>query len=200
MISKISECTINQYIRCLFDGDLSVLGTGTDKERLEAFQKIEIEFIDLSGQYESNEYETIRAIISLSSRIELINTLLYIEDQCLKEFNHPFLPAFIEFKRFGYNLIWNGDVSKFYDQLINIRSNEKQFEVELEIEKKKLKKPESTEEKPVRKRADFIRMLIGMQKQKYIIDRDKTTMEDLAIMISEIRELTIANELNNARE
>jgi len=195
MISKASDCTINQYIKCLFDNNYTVLGEGSEQEQKEAFHNIETEYIDLSGQFETGEYETIRNILALSSRIELINTLFYIEDTFLKEFKHPFLPAFKEFKKFGYTLKWNDDIEDFYDQLLNVKSSEQSYLVDLEIEKKKLKKPETDEEKSPAKRADFIRMLIGLQKQKYIIDRNVTTVEDLAIMVSELREQMMSNEV-----
>lgn len=196
MIKKASECTINQYIKCLFDKNYSALGEGTEQELLDAFQNIETEYIDLSGQFESGEYEIIRNIMTISSRIEMVNILMYIHDTCLTEFGRPFLPAITDLKKFGYELIWNNDIEDFRKQLEGIQISEQRYLIQLEDYKTKLKKPEENIIKTERNRPEFIRMLINLQKQGYKIDRDVTTIEDLAIIVSELREQMIANELN----
>ena len=195
MITSASECTINQYIKCRFDGKYNVLGEGSETELKEAFYQIETEYIDLSGQYESGDYESIKSIISLGTRIKHIELLLFINQECIKEFNSPWLPSIVDFKKYGYNLTWNKSIDDFLAQLQNVESSEKIFIVELEIAKSKLKKPDENEETKTFKRADFIKMIINLQKLKYIIDRDKTTMEEFAIMVGEAREEMIANDL-----
>jgi hypothetical protein len=193
MIDKASDCTINQYIKCLFDDKLSVLGDGTDEEQKKAFRNIETEYVDLSGQYETGDYETIKNIISIKGRIKQVELLLFIQEQCIKEFQQPYRPAIKDINRLGYNLTWDDNKEDFLQQLINIKSSEERFNVLLEIENKKLNKDE--ENKGIT-RIEFIRMLISLQKLKYNIDRDKTTMEELGIMVNEMREQMIVNDLN----
>jgi hypothetical protein len=168
---------------------------GTEVEQKEAFSKIDVEYIDLSGQYESGDYENIKNIIALGTRIKHIELLLFINKQCILEFDNPWMPSLVDFKKYGYNLTWDKSIADFINQLENIESSEKVHIVELEIAKKKLKKPDENEETRTYKRADFIKMIINLQKQKYIIDRDRTTMEELAIMVGEVRDQILANDL-----
>jgi hypothetical protein len=189
-----NNTTINEFISCLFDNDFSVIDE-------ETFKNIHIEYIDISGQYETAEYEHIKTILILSTRIELIKTYLYIEYQFLSQFERPFLPVCKDLKKFGYTLIWRDNTEDFVKQLENIEQSEKRFIIQLEGERSALEKQNNKQisdsetgqiwqTKQTRK--EFIKMIIDLQKQNYKIDRDKTTIEELAIMISDLRDNILA--------
>jgi hypothetical protein len=181
--------TINEFMSCLFENDFSVIPEDT-------FKDIHTEYIDISGQYESAEYEHIKTILTLSTRIELIKTYLYIEYQFLCQFERPFLPACRDLKKFGYTLTWRDDTEDFVRQLEDIEQREKKFNLQLEGEKKILEKSRNATNEPVKQsRKEFLKMIIDLQKQNYKIDRDKTTVEELAITISELRDNILANNI-----
>jgi hypothetical protein len=136
MIRSASNTTINEFMLCLFENDFSIIDE-------QAFKTIHAEYIDISGQYETAEYEHIKTILTLSTRIELIKTLLYIEYQCLSQFERPFLPACKDFKKFGYTLIWRDDTEDFVKQLENIEQSENRFKLQLDGERQILEKQSS---------------------------------------------------------
>jgi hypothetical protein len=182
--------TINEFMQCLFENDFSNIDE-------ETFKTIHAEYIDISGQYETSEYEHIKTILTLSTRIELIKTYLYIEYLSLDQFERPFLPACKDFKKFGYTLIWRDNTEDFVKQLENIEQSEKRFQLQLEGEKSALEKQNDKSAQAGKQnrqtRKEFLKMIIDLQKQNYKIDRDKTMVEDLAIMISELRDNILAN-------
>jgi hypothetical protein len=204
LIDKAQDCSIRDFMRCLFDTKYSVLlkeGEATDEEMKAAFDNIQSEYIDMAGQYESGEYYASKDAMEIELRIKVVSSLLELQKQSLAQISLPYFPAFSEFKKFGYRLKWNDDFGQFTQQLDKVESGEKKALIELDMAFKMLesyrnKNQLSANEKPDRK--EFIKLLNCLQRDKYTIDKEKTSMEDLAYMISEQRDQVRNMELSKS--
>lgn len=182
---KFEKVSINQFMACWFDHEFENL---SQKD----FDIVYAEYVDVSGMYRSKACELLAYIIYLKNRILVLNTLIDIERKCIETFHKPFEEAFELFESFGYKVNWDGDEKKFLAQMDKMSSRLRTKMTELrhkEFEYKELKDSFKKNEQPiVQTRHDFIKMLNSFSKNGYHIDRDKTTVEELALMIKQIKD------------
>jgi hypothetical protein len=200
VISSASDCTIKVFIKCKFDKDLSALaisGIPSAEELTNAWETINAEFVDLSG-IDIPELDLMRTIHELKCRVEASKCFFQLQHIWLLHFNEPPQPAITamdELKKYGYRLEWTGDKKVFKRQLAKYELKEKKNEVKLIEKEKELDNFHAAEEqaetnpavkKTIRNsRTEFIKLLTELQKFGYPINREVTTVEELAIMYKE---------------
>lgn len=204
LIDSTNACTVDVYMKCRFGKDFSGLiieGPATPEELQVAFGRINDEFIDQSGIVDSAEFDLSNSIFYLDNRVKMIELLIYIQEESIKKIKMPCIGAFPRFKRWGHNLKWNNDIPDFWNQLKTVKQKEIKYQEELDrlldqlltIRKDQESLPEFKE------RENFIRMLNGIQKEFFRIDRTTTTMEEVAIMYNDLRQAIQNNRTPNGK-
>jgi hypothetical protein len=182
---KCEKVFINTFIDCWFNKDFTNLSK-------DDFDICYAEYIDLSGLYHSKEFELYTYINYLKNRIFVLKTVLQSQRLYMSSFGKPYVKGFFIFKSFGYSISWNEDEEDFNRQLDKIASRERQKSGELrrkEFEFNQIKEARKNEEQPlIQSRHDFIKMLNAFNKNGYRIDREKTTVEELALIIKQIQD------------
>lgn len=179
-------------MECLFNENFAVLGEDEQISAKEVWQAIYMEYLDLSGLAQTTELHLMKGIQTLECRITLVNTAINLHKECLRVIGQPFFPAFATLKKYGHAIWWDKNVENieaFIVSLDKIAMKEKRYEMELESKKKDLfkfmesiKKREPSE---TMSRKEFIRMMNQIEKFGFRIDREKNTVEDLAVMQSD---------------
>lgn len=174
---NLSDITVRTFMRCLFNKDYS----GVDN-----WEGLYTQYIDLSGLGEQGQLSLYVAIHNLNIRLFFMTHWLEFQTKVYNLVKMPHLPTIDDAKQFGHRINWNPDNDTFLEQLRIIESKEKRQYVEMkrlskELEEMKLaEKPET-----VSARNSFVIMLNMLGKEGYKIDRDKTDMEELALMIKQ---------------
>lgn len=178
MITKCSECSVRIFMMCMYDHDYSQLEGGD-------FEKIFTEYIDLSGIGETKELELMVAIHNIQTRITYIDAQVNIQKNFLHNFGMPFVNAFDDFRKYNHRLSWDPEnPDQFVTQLQRVVVIEKKFHAELDTKVAELKKLKNDGVQPNSNgRRDFVRRLNNLGKEGYQIDKDKTNMEEVALMI-----------------
>jgi len=199
IINSAAECTVRAFMKCAFSDDLTSLiisGEPSKEELHDAWMMIYTEYVDLSGIIQTQEFELMKSIFYLDCRVKKIQLLVHIQNESIEKIGVPCVAAFDRIKLYGHRLIWDPehpDLKAFKTRLLNIQSLEKRYAIELDCKIRELmtlkKKQVDMEEPGIQKRKEFIRALNNLEKSGYRIDRDKTTVEDLALMIADINEL-----------
>lgn len=159
-----------------------------DGEEIENFDDIYSDYIDISGLAETQEYSLLATIHNLNARLIAVPHYVAVQEETVNIFGkyHPI--ATERLSKYGYKMPL--DPKSSLKTLSNILSKEKRFRYDLQAAEDKLKalkKPE-TETKDLKKeRRSFVKMLNSLG-TKYRIDRDKTTVEELALMVRESME------------
>lgn len=205
IITDAADCNIKRFKLCAFKGKYKVLlvdGEATDEELQQAFEMIYAQYIDLSGMYQTREFELSAYINSLDNRIRTIERFVELQRLFLGEFNMPFLPSFGLVKRYGHHLVWNPeypDTDLFKKKLAQIEMKEKKYHSILNTKIKDLvefrKKQNNKEHTLLESRKQFITTLNRLQQAKFVIDDEKTTVEDLAIMICDHKDQIEENKM-----
>ena len=176
---QLSDITVNTFMRCLFKKDY----TGVDD-----WEELYTSYIDMSGLGDTMQYSLMVTIHNLQVRLSAINAFLDLQEKFFIAFDFPFEPAFKDVERFGHRITWDPAYpQQFLDQLQRMENKEKRNVVELDeqmLELKELKETSIYKQK-ANNRADFIKMLNTLGKEGYRIDREKTDMETLALMIKQ---------------
>lgn len=178
MITKCRDCSVRLFMTCLYDKDTSGLNGGN-------FENIFTEYVDLSGIGETREFDLLTGIHNIQTRMTFIETMLIIQRRFYYEFEIPFVDAFQDLKKYGHHLKWdpNNPVA-FLKQLETIEIIEKKSQAELDAKYKELKTLKKDGVKSDHNgRIDFIRQMNALNKDGYKIDKDKTDMEEYALMI-----------------
>lgn len=175
--------TIKQFMSCWFKQDYTEISE-------EEFNIVYTEYIDTAGLFETEEFEKVVYIHFINGRINTVNIFIRLQREFIKEFNMPYLKGFELLKDKGYILKWNESIEDFETQLVRIEMQEKRYVSELENCIKELidfrKTKGKSEEHPLKKkRENFIRTINTLGKVGYKIDRNKDTVEDLALMIKQ---------------
>jgi len=201
LISKASDCTIFQFMRCKFDNDFSVLGSGSFEELAQAFDNIYTEYIDLCGAY-IPELEIMKGIKALECRLQAVHLYLEVCRQAIElpqteEIIQVINRAIDNLKKKGYSPSYTNK-EDFLKQLKRIESRESQYKVELDRKNKELSdyRKKNTRNIENNSRTDFIRLLNELGKVGYKIDKEKTTVEELALMVKAQSELVEAQKKN----
>lgn len=196
MITKCRECSVNVFMECLFHGKMDNLHGGN-------FDDIFTEYIDLSGVGKTKEYALLSAIHNTQTRITFIQTMVAVQREFFIHFSMPFVNAFDDFRKYGHRLTWNqAEPEKFFTQLKLVDTKEKKNVAELD---KLMKEYADLQKDGVKQdadgRKDFVRQLNALNRAGYTIDRDKTDMETLALMILDYNEEVAAmNDAKNKKE
>ena len=196
-ISSCSECTINQFMKCKFDNNFSVLtlsGNPSEKELINAFENIQNEYIDLCGIHVP-EIELLKSIKALECRIQSMHLYLKVSKDACDQLVEPFIFEVLNdaipcINNNGYRLTWTNK-EDFKKQLNKIELKEKRYIAEHDRKNKELElyrenHPNNIESNS---RTEFIRLLNELQKIGYKIDREKTFMEELGIMVNDYNQL-----------
>lgn len=173
----LSDITVRVFMRCLFNKDY---------EGVDDWERLYTEYIDLSGMGETRQLELVVAIHNLQTRISFISGFIEFQKTWLLQFGEPFEQGFEDVRKFGYKLHWEaGYPTQFVDQLQKMETKEKRNIAQLDAEMKELDEFTKTgkHKQKASDRADFVRMLNTLGKEGYKIDRDKTDMEELSLMI-----------------
>lgn len=174
-ILTLQTAVINDYFACAFDG-------------VEKFgwEDTYVEFIDVSGLAKSDEYELIVEKHNLIARIKSVPEYVKAQRECVRVFSKYHPEATRRLAKKGHTM--PDDMDKADAFLVKVLSKEKMFITKLrETESKleKLKHPGGYDNKKARR--SFVRLLNTVG-QRYKIDREKTTLEELALMILELAE------------
>ena len=210
IISSSSECSIRMFMSCAFGKDLKSLiisGEPAEEELNAAWLNIYTEFVDLSGLAQTQEFEIMKTIFYLDSRVKRIKLLIFIQNESIEKLGQPCIGAFAKLDMYGHRLMWDKDhpdLEAFKQRILSIESTEKRYEIELNGKIKELmnlKKKQQNQELPeMQKRKEFIRSLNNLERAGFRIDRDKTTVEDLALMIGEMNDQAEKKEYSNTNQ
>lgn len=180
-----ATCTINDMIGFMFDGKTHP-----------NWDEIYLEYIDTSGIAITQEYELLLGIHNLQTRLTAIPE--YVKVQTLSWYNfrayHP--TATERLAKYGYKMPRTGDPIPF---LSKIAVKEKRFHHELKVKEAQLEKLRSSQKvgkEGKEARREFIRLLNHLG-TKYRLDRDKTTCEELALMVKDMNDEAIAEQMSN---
>lgn len=183
------KCIIKDFKAAWFEKDYSVLNE-TD------FKIVYAEYQDASGLFMTEDFEKQSFIVHLSQRINHVKLFVSLQRDFIHQFEMPFIRDFPNLKEeYGYILKWKNDLDDFENQLQKIEKKEVKHNSFLEgkikelsnlrsLNKNKEKKEESGDELK-KSRLSFIRMINSLGKIGYKIDQEKTTVEELALMIKQ---------------
>lgn len=173
-------------IACMFEGRYDVLFPAAPHE---AWDSIYVDYIDLSGLADTPEYNLIMNIHNIEGRQRSIPGYVSVQLECIQYFGK--LSPVITDKLAKKGHVLPSDIIKAREVLLRIPIKEKIYEHKLKEADSSLKK---LRDKRVigtsdakRERGKFIRMLNNLG-TIYTIDRNKTTVEELAQMVRETAE------------
>jgi len=176
---QLSDITVRIFMRCLFNKDY---------EGVDNWEELYTAYIDLSGMGESRHLQLMVTIHNLQVRLSFIQGWLEFQKTWTKQFKEPFIEGFKDMEKFNHRVTWDpGKPLDFIEQLKRIEAKEKRNVAELDLQMKELDELMKTKKhkEKATDRADFIRMLNTLGKEGYKIDRDKTDMEELSLMIKQ---------------
>lgn len=198
LISRAGDCSIKKFMACKFDDDLKELVISGDPETVPADQlaaawnKILYEYFDLSGEA-THELTMMKSIVYLEARNKSIQLAIWAQMEAVEKLGKPFVERFELFRKKGYRVNWNGNKAEFIEQLDRIKVAEARFHSDLGKQIKELddyraqQKQANTVEAS---RVNFIRMLNELQRFGYSLDKEKSTAEELAVMIHDYSKLS----------
>lgn len=198
VIHSAEDCTIKQFMDCCFKDKYKVLlieGDASDELLKAAFEYIYAEYVDYAQLYQNREFEITAYIESLGNRMATVKRFIELQKRFISEFGCPYVMGFEIVEKYGYRLQWdfdNPNKEVFLKSLSKIRVSEKRYELEIDKKVKELvdlhKKKTSKTFTILESRKEFISMLTRLQQARYQIDREKTTVEELAICIRDQRD------------
>ena len=173
---ELQDITVRTFMKCLFNKDF----TGIDN-----WDDLYTKYIDLSGLGENGQLSIQVAIHNLNIRLFRITQYLEFQTKVFDLIRMPYLPKLEDMVEYGHKVKWNPDEPEmFLPQLIRIEQKEKRNFVELKELEKELDDMRQTEKpETVNARNSFVIMLNVLGKEGYRIDKDKTDMEELSLMI-----------------
>ena len=176
----IEDITVEQYINARWKGDISIVS----KEDLETINE---QYADISGLYESEEFNKVAYIHYLNNRINSVKLSIRLQYEFIENFGIPYVPELKFFNKFGHRVTWNNDMEKFLEELRRVDQKEKKYISQLETSMKELitmRENRDKKEQPKKQtRQDFVSTLISLGKVGYTINRKETTIEEVALMI-----------------
>jgi hypothetical protein len=208
IIQSAADCVVDRFMKCAFQEryrSLLLTGDAPDDQLRTAFEVIYAEYVDLAGLYITREFELSAYISSLDTRIYTVKRFVNLQETFLHEFDAPFIPGFALVKKYGHRLYWdfsNPDKEAFKNKLKQIQASESRYHAELnkkvnelvELRKKKVTKTFSLLES----RKQFIMSMNRLQQNKYVIDKEKTTMEEMALMIKDYKDTAAEADMQNS--
>lgn len=156
------------------------------------FEQAYCEYMDVSGLYKSKRFQQLSYLNYLSVRVTSIKFAINIEKQFLETFGEPYQDGFEFFKRYKYNIFWDGDKEKFLNFIAKIEKKEKKNEVDLAIKQKLFIEEQDKsivdQKSLMQSRHEWIRNINILKKNGYQLDRNKSTVEELALIMKESME------------
>jgi len=183
---KCEKVTIEQFMDCWFNDDY-------EKISVQDFELIYSEYIDLAGLYQTKAFELTAYINYLKNRIHVLGIVVFSQKMYFEVFRKPYIEGLELIKeKFGLSYNWDCNEQSLFSFLRKLENTIRTKKIELnrkehEIEKLKQEKKEGNVSK-VQSRHEFIRMLNSLSKNGYKIERDKTTVEELALIIKMVTE------------
>lgn len=208
IIQSAADCNVDKFMKCAFQERYRCLvlsGDAPDDLLRTAFEIIYAEYVDLAGLYVTREFEISGYIDSLDKRLATVKRFVNLQRTFLHEFNVPFVPGFSLVKKYGHRLYWdfnNPDKDAFLKRLEQIEAGESRYQAELnrkvnelvELRRKKVSKTFTLLES----RKQFIMSMNRLQQNKYVIDKEKTSMEEMALMIKDYRDQASEADMQNS--
>lgn len=195
-VDRAADCNVAQFMSCKFDGKyetLVVTGEPTLQQLADAWENIHTEFIDLSGT-EIEELSIMKQIKALECDIQSMNIFLFVQEEYIRLFKTPHFDNLKTLAECGHKLQWNPeapDPEGFLKQLQKVRVKESKKTALLDLRNKELadfRKTQESKKTINNSRSEFIRLMNDLGKEGYQIDKSKTTVEELAIMIKDFNE------------
>lgn len=188
----IEDIIINEYINAFYNENYSVY----TKEQIE---QAYCEYMDLSGMFETKQFQQLSYINYLKVRIAVLSPFVEVQRELISTFGEPHFDFSLA-ERYHYKLVWKNDKKDFLIQLNKIEGRERKYITELR-QKEKIYEEEKDKANPQKKslkesRIDFIRNITILGKNGYSINRNETTMEEYSIMI---KDSTEQNKADNAK-
>jgi uncharacterized protein YihD (DUF1040 family) len=194
-ISNASECSLRKFMQAWFEEKYSVLiieGEVEEEILKTAFEKIHLQYVDLSGLGQTHELQMRISIHYLTTRITVIKTMLFLHREFIKNFDVPFLPGLIDFKKYGHSVYWDNDKEAFLIKLNQIEIKESKFQAQLDAKMKELidyhNKIKNKQHAPVQSRKEFIRNMNTLNRSGYSIDKDQTMVDEYSLMLNDLGE------------
>lgn len=163
-----------------------------DKLSKDDFETCYSEYIDAAGLFATEEFDIVANIHYLNNRINSVKLWVDLQKKFINIFAEPYQEAFKFINKFGHKLKWNNDIENFINQLDLILVKESKYQVEFDKKQKQLldarKKRGNQESNPKQSREQFLMMLNSLGKIGYKIDKNETTVEELALMLKQQEE------------
>jgi hypothetical protein len=198
IIQRAADCSVKQFIQCSFEGKYKVLlidGEASDDDLRIAFEYIYAEYADYSGLFQSQEFDIVSYINSLDNRIQFMKRFIDLQRRFIKEFNVPFLPSLNMVKKYGHHVYWDQiypDKESFLQKLNKIEGRETKYQAIIDKKVGELialrKKKQTKEHSILESRKDFVTTLNRLSQSGFHIDKDKTSVEELALMVKDRRD------------
>lgn len=175
--------TVKQFSDAWFFGKYDTLSK-------EDFDICYSEYIDATGLFSTAEFDLICYVNYLNNKVNVLKLSVSIHKQFVEEFGTPFEEAFFVFRKFGYRVTWKNSKDDFFDQLDKILKKHSKFEIELnskkqQLEKEREKHKDDKEPDKKKSRVEFLKMLNVLAKIGYRIDKNETTVEEMALMVKQ---------------
>lgn len=204
VIHEAAECTVGRYEAACFRGQLTALlreGVAPEPVLRAAFEAIHTEYVDIAGLYQTREFELLAYIDSTDKRIQSVRRFVELQRIFVAEFGLPFLPGFALAKRFGYTLYWDPTrhtTDLFLAKLAQMEGAQHKFEEKVQQKVRELvqlrAQQAAGERTIVESRHAFVTMLNRLRRERYVVERATTTVEELALMIKDQMEQRHAEE------
>lgn len=203
IIETAADCNIKRFMAATFDNKLKVLiisGNPSEEEYKELEPKLKdasefiyAQYVDISGLYLSQEFELMAYINSLNHRISTIKWFVELQTKFIAQFKMPYIPELKMVEKYGYKLFWNPESPEaFMKKLNSIPAKESRYSIRLTEKVNELfalrKKKVQKEHTILESRKDFIMMMNRLQQAKFVINKNETTVEELALMIKDQRD------------
>ncbi|MCW3108481.1 MAG: hypothetical protein JWQ09_2987 [Segetibacter sp.] len=199
LIDSAKICTIAAYMSCMFDNDFKSLileGDPTEDEIQEAWENINLEYLELSSGGNTAEVTAIKEVEEIKIKLETFEIYLLLQHRSMSLLGYPFFRGIkVLGDRVDFPLKWNGEREDFIKQLKKVEVRSKSLKLKLQIAESRLEairqvskdkeKNKSSDSRKSKLREGFITILVTLPTSGYVIDRNKTTMEDLAVMIKQ---------------
>lgn len=194
LIRRAADCNLNVFMKCLFEEQYKCLVLSGDADLREcslAFLEIYQEYLDLTGAGKSQEFGLLKKIDLILTRIKTIENAIYLNRVSIELLKEPFLEALADIRGYGHKIYWdsnNPDPKSFLKRLKDIETREKRYGVELDIKIKELaaltakQQAKETATDTKKERSGFIKLINALQKYGFQIDRNRTTVEEFALM------------------
>lgn len=179
----------------MFEGNYDALFQGAPAE---AWEAIYVEYVDLSGLAATAEYELIKTIHNLDARLRAVPAYVKVNLACIGNFGKLHAGATSKLAKYGHKI--PDDLEKAVQVLQAVSKREQRYEHDLKaatasLEKLRGLKVEKNNDTK-KQRRQFISKLNTLG-TIYRIDRDKTTVEELALMEREQSEKNQTDQINN---